>query len=63
MTRVYKFNDRSFYRSSLNNKVFNRSSLASTNIKIVLMILALIILAVTYDLTMLEVVSESAKFM
>lgn len=52
MTRTYKFNDRNF----------NEGNSASQNIKIVLIAAALIIAAATLDLTMLEVVSESARF-
>lgn len=53
MTRTYKFS----------NKDFNKNRLASTNIKIVLAILALIIISATLDLSVLQVVSESATFM
>ena len=53
MTTTYKFNDRNF----------NKGNSASQNIRLVLIILALIVIAATLDFTMLEVVSESAKFM
>lgn len=52
MTTTYKFNDRNF----------NKGNSASINIKIVLIAAALIVLAATLDLSVLEVVSESAKF-
>lgn len=50
---TYKFNDRNF----------NKGNSASQNIKLVLIVIALIVLSATLDLSMLEVVSESAKFM
>ncbi|HSQ89176.1 hypothetical protein [Romboutsia sp.] len=53
MTKTYKFND----------KDFNKGNSASQNIKMVLIAAALIIAAATLDLSMMEIVSESAIFM
>lgn len=52
MTRTYKFS----------NKDFNKNRLDLKNVKLVLIVLALIVLAATLDLSLLEVASESARF-
>ncbi|HSQ89280.1 hypothetical protein [Romboutsia sp.] len=57
MTRTYKFNDRSFNQNAFTRLISNK------NIKITLAILALIVLVATYDLNIMETVSESAIFM
>ena len=57
MTKTYKFNDARFNESAFTRLISDK------NIKITLLILALLILTMTYDLTILEKVSESAIFM